>query len=265
MVQHLMRTTAVERVCVYSRSEYAQSLMRARIHDPDQRMRYFIGDVRDVGRLRRAMTGVDLVIHAAALKRVEVGEYDSGEMAMTNVLGTMNVVEAATQAGVGRVIGLSSDKACQPINCYGATKLVGEKLILAAQNSRGQGGPLFAAVRYGNVAGSTGSVIPTWRRALEQDLTVTMTDHRCTRYWMHVDEAVALVLDTAAAMQGGELVIPSLPAYLLGDLAEALGVRYRETGLPPGEKLHESMRPGETSEDARRMTIGELREELSRV
>jgi UDP-N-acetylglucosamine 4,6-dehydratase len=251
------------RVCILSRSEYRQAEMRAAFNDP--RLRFFVGDVRDVERLERAMHGVENVIHAAALKRVEVGEYDSAEMAKTNVLGTMNVVEAATRAGVMRVVGLSSDKACEPVNCYGASKLVGEKLLLAANNARGHDGPIFAAVRYGNVAGSTGSVIPVWRRALEHAQPVTLTHPEATRFWMHVSEAVDLVLDTLQTMRGGELAIPDLPAYRLADLAQAMGVKYHITGLRPGEKMHESMRPGESSLEARRMSIEELQRKLADV
>jgi UDP-N-acetylglucosamine 4,6-dehydratase len=211
------------------------------------------------------MEGIDLVVHAAALKRVEVGEYDSSEMVKTNVMGAMNVIEAATTAGVQRVVALSSDKACEPMNCYGATKLVSEKLFLAANNSRGANGPIFSVVRYGNVSGSTGSVIPTWRRSLEKGHMVTLTDPECTRYWMTLDQAVALVMYTANSMRGGELVIPELPAYRLGDLAEALGVTYMLTGLGAGEKHHESMRPGESSDMARRMSVDELKRELANV
>lgn len=252
------------RVCILSRSEYRQAEMR-RQFEGEPRIRFFIGDVRDVDRLERAMDGVDCVIHAAALKRVEVGEYDSAEMAKTNVLGTMNVIEAAARAGVRRVVGLSSDKACEPVNCYGATKLVAEKLLLAANNSRGPAGPIYAAVRYGNVAGSTGSVIQIWRRARTMGAEVTMTDPQATRFWMHVDEAVDLVLDTLANMRGGELVIPTLPAFQLFDLALAMGLTYRVTGLQPGEKMHESMRPGQSSADAPRLTVRELREKLEAV
>lgn len=254
----------VERVCVFSRDEYKHSLMRADFGN-DPRLRFFVGDVRDATRLRRAMGDVDLVVHAAALKRVEVGEYDSGEMVKTNVLGSMNVIEAATDAGVPRVVALSSDKACEPMNCYGASKLVAEKLFLAANNSRGANGPIFAVCRYGNVSGSTGSVIPTWRRALELQRVVQLTDPDCTRFWMTLEEAVELVMKTADTMKGGELVIPQLPAYRLGDLADALGVAYVLTGLTPGEKLHESMRPGQTSEVAPRMSMDELKEALCYV
>lgn len=263
-----------ERICVYSRGEYAQHLMRQEFEN-DERLRFFVGDVRDVGRLTHAMQGVDLVVHAAALKRVEVGEYDSGEMVKTNVLGAMNVIEAATIATYDsaygsvprprKVVALSTDKACEPLNCYGASKLVAEKLFLAANNSRGSRGPIFAVCRYGNVSGSTGSVIPTWRRALEQGRMVTLTDPECTRYWMTLAQAVDLVLTTAQEMAGGELVIPELPAYRLGDLADAMGVFSSITGLTPGEKTHESMRPGETSEQARRMAVEELRNELELI
>lgn len=253
-----------QRVCILSRNEYRQHEMRVQLAD-DARLRFFLGDVRDLDRLERAMHGIENVVHAAALKRVEVGEYDSAEMAKTNVLGTMNVIEAATRAGVKRVVGLSSDKACEPVNCYGASKLVGEKLLLAANNNRGKDGPIFAAVRYGNVAGSTGSVIPIWRRAHEMALPVTLTHPEATRFWMHVDEAVALVLDTLRTMRGGELRIPELPAYRLADLAQALGVKFHITGLRPGEKMHESMRPGESSLEARRMSVAELQTELANV
>jgi len=252
------------RVCIYSRSEYQQFLMRKSFSD-DLRLRFFIGDVRDQDRLRRAMHGVDVVIHAAALKRVEVAEYDASEVVKTNVMGTMNVIEAATDAHVARVVSLSSDKACAPVNCYGASKLLGEKLILAANNSRGLLGPRFACVRYGNVAGSTGSVIPIWRKALEQDQEVELTDPYATRFWMTLAQACELVRITADTMHGGELNIPTLPAYKLGDLALAMGVKYRITGLGPGEKIHESMIEGKSSLEARRMDVDELREALRHV
>lgn len=253
-----------QRVCIYSRGEYAQHLMREEFGG-DERLRFFIGDVRDPDRLRRAMDGCDLVVHAAALKRVEVGEYDSVEMARTNVYGAMNVIKAAHEAGVRRVVALSTDKAFHPVNAYGATKLVAEKLFLAANNDRGQCGPIFAVTRYGNVAGSTGSVIPTWRAALARGESVTVRDPEATRFWMTREEAVQLVLDTARTMRGGELVVPDLPAYRLGDLAEAMGVRFFVTGLLPGEKLHESMEEGKPSDLARRMSVDELKEALRHV
>lgn len=239
--------------------------------DNDSRLRFFIGDVRDVDRLRHAMNDVELVVHAAALKRVEVGEYDSVEMVKTNVLGAISVIEAASSATHHRVVkprkvvALSSDKACEPANCYGATKLVAEKLFLAANNTRGYAGPIYAVCRYGNVAGSTGSVIPTWRREKAAGRAVRITHPDATRFWMTRAEAVELVWKTTQTMVGGELAIPNLPAFRLGDLAEAMEVDSYITGLGPGEKLAESMTTGETSAAARRMTVAELREALSHV
>lgn len=248
----------VDRVCIFSRGEYPQALMRKEIQDPELRMRWFIGDVRDQDRLRRAMEGVDTVIHAAALKRVEVGEYNPSEMVRTNVLGAINVINAAQDSDVSRVVMISTDKACAPLNAYGATKLTAEKLMLAANNTRGAAGPIFSVCRYGNVAGSTGSVIPTWRahiRLMENTLTtaaqkiqVPVTDPTCTRFWMTIDEAVDIVLWTAENMQGGELVVPTLSAYRLGDLAEAMNLKPYITGLGQGEKKDEMMiSPHETA------------------
>lgn len=253
-----------ERICIYSRGEYQQHLMREEFSG-DTRLRFFIGDVRDRERLRRAMDGVELVVHAAALKRVEVGEYDSVEMARTNVYGAMNVITAAHEAGVAKAVALSTDKAFHPVNAYGATKLVAEKLFLAANNDRGAAGPIFAVTRYGNVAGSTGSVIPTWRAAKARGEVVSMRDPEATRFWMTLAEAVQLVVDTAESMRGGELAIPELPAYRLGDLAEAMGVSYAITGLNSGEKRHESMRADNSSDQASRLSVDELKEALHHV
>lgn len=253
-----------ERVCVYSRGEYRQAQMRDELND--ERLRWFIGDVRDRQRLRRAMEGVDLVVHAAALKRVEVGEYNPSEMVMTNVMGAMNVIEAAQDAGVEKVVGLSTDKAFAPVNAYGTSKLMAEKLFLAANNTRGKTGPSFAVTRYGNVAGSTGSVIPRWRALLAQGYTtVPVTDPECTRFWMTLQEAVDLVMHTAETMAGGELAIPELPAYRLGDLAEAMGAAPVILGLGAHEKRHESMSEILSSDKARRMSVPELREALEVV
>lgn len=260
LVERLLQTD-VERICILSRGEYRQHLMRQQFKD--SRMRWFVGDVRDRDRVRRAMHDVDVVIHAAALKRVEVGEYDPAEMVKTNVLGTINVMEAAEDAGVQKLVLVSSDKAYAPANAYGASKMMAEKLILAGM--RGGRRPLHAVCRYGNVSGSTGSVIPIWRRALEQDTLACMTDPNATRFWMTREEAADLVLNTARTMVGGELAIPDLPAYRLGDLAEAMGVRTYVCGLGQGEKLHESMSEGRCSADARRMSVAELRGALEHV
>jgi UDP-N-acetylglucosamine 4,6-dehydratase len=248
-----------------SRCEYKQSLMRKEFHD-DQRLRWFVGDVRDEKRLARAMRDMDLVVHAAALKRVEVGEYNPDEMVKTNVGGALNVIDAAIDANVNKVVALSTDKACAPVNAYGASKLMAEKLFLAANNISGQRGPRFSVTRYGNVAGSTGSVIPLWRKMIADGIDIVpVTDPDCTRFWMSLDEAVDLVIDTAETMRGGELSIPQLPAYRLGDLAEAMNVGMRITGLGSHEKLHESMAEGNTSDLARRLSVDEIREKLRYV
>ena len=251
----------VDRICVYSRGEHAQADMRDGMHSLDaDRVRFFIGDVRDRDRLRRAMAGIDIVIHAAALKRIEVGFYNPVEMVKTNVGGAVNVIEAAMDAGVQKVVALSSDKAFQPVSPYGCSKALAESLFLAANNMTPAYGPCFAVCRYGNVAGSAGSVIPKWRDILKQGDVVPVTDPDCTRFWMTMDEAVGLVMRTLKEMHGGELAIPDLPAYRLGDLAEAMGAKMEVTGLPSFEKMHESMREGQSSDVARRMSVDELRE-----
>lgn len=256
----------VPRICIYSRGEHAQAEMRDSFSlEIQERLRFFIGDVRDLPRLRRACQGVDLVVHAAALKRIEVGAYNPDEMVKTNVLGTTNVIDAVNQANVQRCILISSDKAFAPVSPYGQSKALSESLMLSA-NVRIAGGPKFAVCRYGNVAGSTGSVIPRWRALIEAGAThVPVTDPECTRFWMTVSEACALVIHTANTMEGGELNIPHLPAYRLGALAEAMGARWTVTGLSPIEKRHETMREGLSSDTTRRMSVRELREALKGV
>lgn len=248
-------TRGFERVCIFSRDEYKQAMMREKM--PDARLRWFLGDIRDRERLTRALEGVDCVIHAAALKRVEAGEFNPGEFVKTNVIGTLNLIEAAHDAGVQRVVGLSTDKALNPQNAYGATKLLMEKILLAANNARGASGPMFAVTRFGNVAGSRGSVVEMWRSQIGN-----LTDPRCTRYWLTETEALKIVwkaLDTMPV----EPMIPTLRAYLLLDLAEAMKLQFLVTGLRPGESLHEQMRDGESSETAQRMSVEELRQALT--
>ena len=265
-VRYLMDHTEVKRICIFSRDEAKQAQMRQSIEDPQQRLHWFIGDIRDQQRLRRALQDVDAVVHAAALKRVEVGEYNPMEMVKTNILGTMNLIEAAQDAGVERVVYLSSDKACAPRNAYGATKFASEKLILAANNTRGKIGPIYAVTRYGNVAGSTWSVIPTWRASKG---VIYLSDLEVTRFWMTLQQAIDLVHNTLISMKGGELNVPDLPAYRLGDLADAMGIsptRIMITGLGSGEKMHERMlEDGLDSSQVRRMTIEELREGLENL
>lgn len=254
-----------QRVCVYSRGEYQQSLMRQEFKD-DPRLRFFIGDVRDQARLQVAMEDIDLVVHGAALKRIETGHYNPEEMFETNIQGTRNVIRAAKSAAVRKVVGLSSDKAFEPASAYGISKAAGECAMLAANNTRGSRGPMYSCVRYGNVWGSTGSIVPTWRALIERGARVVpVTDPDCTRFFMTREQAVDLVQKTASRMTGGELAIPDLPAYRVGDLALAMGVDMRVTGLPAFEKKHESMGPGNSSDKARRMSVQELREQLEEL
>ena len=247
-----------KRVCIFSRDEYKQAMLRESM--PDVRLRWFLGDVRDRARLRRALEGVDTVIHAAALKRVEAGEYNPGEFVQTNVMGTLNLIEAAHDAGVERVVGVSTDKALNPQNAYGATKLLMEKVLLAANNARGDHGPMFAVTRFGNVAGSRGSVVDLWRGRR----SVLLTDRRCTRYWLREQDALTIIWQALAIMPL-EPLVPILRAYALPDLAEAMGAAWEEVGLRPGESLHEQMRDGESSETAPRMTVEEIRLELAAI
>ena len=270
LVAELMER-GTKRICVFSRDEAKQAAMRAQIQDPGASLHWFIGDCRDRQRLARAMHEVDTVIHAAALKRVETCEYNPGEMVKTNVIGTMNVIEAAfdTPPTSRNVVYISSDKACQPLNAYGASKLVGEKLILGAHNTRGRWGPSFKVCRYGNVANSTGSVIPTWRAAVREGKgRIWITEPDATRFWMTIDQAVELVLTVAKHGPAGQMHVPTLPAYRLGDLAAAMDIPrpIEVRGLGQGEKMHERMiEDGPTSEEVRRMTIDELREGLAKL
>jgi UDP-N-acetylglucosamine 4,6-dehydratase len=253
-----------ERICIYSRGEYAQALMRQEFDD--DRLRWFIGDVRDESRLEEACESIDLIVHAAALKRIEVGRYNPGEMYKTNIDGTRNVITAARRVGVDKVVFVSSDKAFEPCSPYGISKAAAECAILSANNTRGANGPIYAAVRYGNVFNSTGSIVPTWRDLISKGAKVVpVTDPTCTRFFMRREEAVRLVWDTAETMEGGELAIPDLPAFDVGSLAEAMRVGINVTGLPSHEKKHESMSAGVSSDKARRMSVAELREELSYV
>jgi FlaA1/EpsC-like NDP-sugar epimerase len=193
-----------DRICVYSRDEYKQFQMAEAFND--DRLRFFVGDVRDEKRLRRAMEGVTVVVHAAALKRIETGYYNPGEMVKTNVGGTMNVIEAAHDAHVQKVVYLSTDKAYQPISAYGQSKALGESLILAANHTSGAKGPEFSATRYGNVANSTGSVIPIWRQHLKEGRNLRISDPEATRFYMTMDEAIELVMK--AVVLSEELLIP---------------------------------------------------------
>ncbi|MBK1633386.1 UDP-N-acetylglucosamine 4,6-dehydratase (inverting) [Thiohalocapsa halophila] len=239
----LERHPNVKRLVVFSRDELKQYEMAQRLDAKDHRgIRYFIGDVRDPDRLRRALQGIDTVVHAAALKQVPAAEYNPFECIKTNILGAQNVVEACLDAGVQRVVALSTDKAAAPINLYGATKLCSDKLFTAANNIRGQRDIRFAVVRYGNVMGSRGSVIPFF---LERRKTgvLPITDPAMTRFNISLQEGVDMVLWALKNTHGGEIFVPKIPSYRITDVAQAIGPECEQpiVGIRPGEKIHEEM------------------------
>ena len=238
------------RVAVYSRDELKQYEMREK-YGADERVRFFIGDIRDRDRLNLALHGVDYVVHAAALKQVDTAEYNPMEYVKTNILGSENVMLASIDAGVKKVVALSTDKASSPVNLYGATKLTADKLFISSNHYSYARGTKFAVVRYGNVMGSRGSVIPFFRRLAEQGEPLPITDLRMTRFWITLPQAVDFVLGAFEDMDGGELYVPRIPSMKVTDLAEAIvpGAELVEVGIRPGEKLHEEMI---SPEDARR-------------
>ena len=238
------------RVVIFSRDELKQYEMK-QVWGSDERVRFFLGDIRDVDRLEIALHGVDHVVHAAALKQVDTAEYNPMEYIKTNVLGSENVIRACMQAGVSKVVALSTDKASSPINLYGATKLTADKLFISSNNYAKSYGTKFAVVRYGNVMGSRGSVIPFFRALAEKGEPLPITDVRMTRFWITLPQAVEFVVQSFADMNGGELYVPRIPSMKVTDLAEAIapGAPLIEIGIRPGEKLHEEMI---SAEDARR-------------
>jgi UDP-N-acetylglucosamine 4,6-dehydratase len=249
MVHTLLAGFDPKKVIILSRDELKQYEMRCELEEtfgPDKmaRMRFFLGDVRDRNRLLLAFRGVDIVIHAAALKQVPAAEYNPSECIATNINGAENVVAACLANRVQRVVALSTDKACSPINLYGATKLASDKIFVAANNLAGDIGTRFCVVRYGNVVGSRGSVVPFFKRLLAQGATeLPITDMRMTRFWISLDQGVAFVLSCMELTQGGEIFVPKIPATLVADLATAMAPRATQTvvGIRPGEKLHEMM------------------------
>ena len=230
------------RLIIYSRDELKQYECRE-LFGNDPRLRWFIGDVRDEQRLLRAMHNVDYVVHASALKQVDAAEYNPFEFVKTNVLGSQNVIEAAIDTGVKKVVALSTDKASSPINLYGATKLTADKLFVSGNHYAAAYPTRFSVVRYGNVMGSRGSVIPFFRRLAEAGESLPITDERCSRFFITLPEAVRFVVDSFDLMQGGELYVPQIPSMKIIDLAEAIspGTATHVVGLRPGEKLHEEM------------------------
>jgi UDP-N-acetylglucosamine 4,6-dehydratase/5-epimerase len=244
------------RLIIYSRDELKQYECRQLFGD-DPRLRWFIGDVRDQQRLLRAMHNVDHVIHAAALKQVDAAEYNPFEFVKTNVMGSQNVIEAAIDTGVKKVVALSTDKASSPINLYGATKLTADKLFVSGNHYAAAYETRFAVVRYGNVMGSRGSVIPFFRQLADAGESLPITDPRCSRFFITLPEAVRFVVDSFDFMQGGELYVPRIPSMRIVDLADAIrpGVATHVVGLRPGEKLHEEMISPE--EGRRALRLGE--------
>lgn len=240
--------TDVKKVIVFSRDELKQYEMAQEFHD--DRLRFFIGDVRDKDRLYRAFDGVDIVIHAAAMKHVEACEYNPFEAVKTNINGAQNIIEAAIDRGVEKVIALSTDKACSPINLYGATKLASDKLFVAANSYVGDKKTRFSVVRYGNVVGSRGSVVPFFQKVKESSI-IPITDERMTRFWITLEQGVQFVLDGLMNMNGGEIFVPKIPSMKVIDLAKAIApdCQIKIVGIRAGEKLHEAMI---TEDDARR-------------
>ena len=242
-IQTVLERYEPAKVIVYSRDELKQFEMQQELPDDgNSPMRYFIGDVRDLGRLKMAMNGVDYVVHAAALKQVPATEYNPFEAVKTNILGGQNVVDAAFKNGVKKVIALSTDKAAAPINLYGATKLTSDKLFITANNYKGTQDIKFSVVRYGNVMGSRGSVIPFFLNQKAKGI-LSITDERMTRFSITLQEGVDFVLQCLEKMWGGELFVPKIPSYRILDVAKAIApeAKYEFVGIRPGEKLHEEM------------------------
>lgn len=243
------------KIAVFSRDEHKQEQLAQELapFDPYERMRYWLGDVRDKDRLQVAVNCSALIIHAAALKIVPTAEYNPFEYIKTNIGGSQNLIDCCSSVimppGYPKVLAVSTDKAVKPINLYGATKLTMEKMMLASNNVRGQLGPRFSVCRYGNVANSNGSVIKVFRKQLADGLPLTITDERMTRYWIELDEAADFVLQSLKDMHGGETFIPDMPSFKVLHLAEAIGGQHpiKIIGVRPGEKLHESIDENRTS------------------
>jgi len=243
-IAQLLREHNPSRVVIFSRDELKQYEMRQRLPADDQdRIRFFLGDIRDLERLSMAMRGIDYVVHAAALKQVDTAEYNPMEFVKTNILGSENVIQAAIANEVKKVVALSTDKASSPVNLYGATKLTADKLFISSNHYVEAGGTRFAVVRYGNVMGSRGSVIPFFRDKAARGEPLPITDARMTRFWITLNQAVQFVVDSFDDMSGGELYVPRIPSMKIVDLATAIApdAELVEIGVRPGEKLHEEM------------------------
>ncbi len=252
-LKQVLETRNPDRVVIFSRDELKQYEMRQAWGD-DPRVRFFLGDIRDRDRLKMALHGVDFVVHAAALKQVDTAEYNPMEYVKTNILGSENVLQASIEAGVKKVVALSTDKASSPVNLYGATKLTADKLFISGNHYAAGYETRFSVVRYGNVMGSRGSVIPFFRNLAAKGEPLPITDFRMTRFWITLPQAVEFVMSCFNDMAGGELYVPRIPSMRVIDLAEALAPESElvEVGIRPGEKLHEEMI---SSEDSRRTLV----------
>lgn len=242
--QYVLSRYKPKKIIIYSRDEFKQFNMRNKFLAHDDKLRFFIGDVRDEGRLNRAFNGVDYVVHAAAMKQVPACEYNPIEAIKTNIDGATNVINAALDRNVRKVVALSTDKAVNPVNLYGGTKLVSDKLFVSANAYSGADGTVFSIVRYGNVAGSRGSVIPFFQKLIDEGKTeLPITDFRMTRFWIDLEQGVQLVLKALEESKGGETYISKIPSFKITDLAKAMlpGCELKEIGIREGEKLHEVM------------------------
>lgn len=243
-VEYILKNYDPKKIVIYSRDEYKQFLMNNKFKEYEDKLRFFIGDVRDRERLTRAMNGIDYVVHAAALKQVPSCEYNPLEAIKTNIDGASNVINASLDTDVKRVVALSTDKAVNPVNLYGGTKFVSDKLFTAANSYAGDKDVRFAVVRYGNVAGSRGSVIPFFKSLIDEGKTsLPITDYRMTRFWIKLEEGIKLVIKALAESKGGETFISKIPSFHITDLAQAMlpGCDMPEVGIREGEKLHEVM------------------------
>ena len=252
-ITNLLSSHNPKKVIIFSRDEMKQFEMRGKFAN-DPRLRFFIGDIRDKERLLRAFSGVNYIVHAAALKQVDTGEYNPREFILTNVIGSQNVVDAAIDSGVTNVVALSTDKASSPINLYGATKLTADKLFTAANVYGANSKTKFSVVRYGNVMGSRGSIIPLFQELASKGLPIPVTDLRMTRFWITLDQAVKFVDEAFSEMNGGELFVPRIPSMKITDLVAAIAPnsKIKEIGIRPGEKLHEEMI---SPDDSRRAVV----------
>lgn len=239
-VARILAIKEVSKVIVFSRDEYKQGEMARDFQD--RRLNFFLGDVRDLSRLERSFSNVDIVVHAAALKQVPAIEYNPLEAVKTNVMGTQNVIDAALNCGVDKVLFVSSDKAVEPINLYGATKLVAERLVVASNAYRGAGKTKFSVVRYGNVVGSRGSIVELIAKQRATGV-VTLTDERMTRFWIHIQDVMEIVINILACMEGGEIFIPKMKSLRVVDVMKTLApdCKINIIGIRPGEKLHETL------------------------